>query len=58
MTMQTDIVKLIADTATAKTNAQTVVDNLTTLQAALQSTAALVTEGSAPVAAPAPPAAT
>jgi hypothetical protein len=56
--MQTDIVKLIADTATAKTNAQTVVDNLTTLQAALQSTAALVTEGSAPVAAPAPPAAT
>jgi hypothetical protein len=57
MTVQNDIAKLIADTATAKTNAQAIVDNLTTLQAALQSTAALVTESSATVAAPALPAA-
>jgi hypothetical protein len=50
MTIQTDIVKLIADTATAKTNAQAVVDSLAALQATLQETAALVTEGSAPAA--------
>jgi hypothetical protein len=51
MTVQTDIAQLSADTETAIKNAQAVVGNLIELAAALQSTAALVTEGSAPVAA-------
>jgi hypothetical protein len=44
MSVQTDIAKAITDTTAAKANAQAVVDSLTANLAALQATAALVTE--------------
>ena len=57
MTMQTDIAALIKDATTSQHNAQNVADSLQAVLTTLKQAAALVTEGSAPVVAPAPPAA-